>query len=349
MKLFSSVFAMLRTTYGRLGAAIVLAFSLQPATHAFAQPLSGAKNFLDRIQNGGAGGAGTPTNVQSNPFSQLYNQISGSAGGSGLDGLNLVFNQIIQTGITVVTMIAVIFVIVAGVQMVLHSNSEDQAKKQSTVIFNIIAGIVIMNVANLAIQWVAPDTSSTRVNELLNRFDSIDMIRQSAVGFATLVVFPLLDFALSFLAGIAMLYIVYAGLNIILHRGEEDKIKEARTRIVKTVVGIAVILLNKSLVGVFYGNVATDVTGSAANDLKPDLQQGINLAFNIANYALGFFGLIAVVMLIYAGVLVVSSGGDDKRRQQGMKILRFVVYAIILAMSAYTLTSAIIGITTRPS
>lgn len=341
--ILSQVTQMFRTTYGRVGAALVLAFSMVHV--AYAQQLQGPKGFLDRLQSPGNLGAGTQGQGNVNPFQGLYQQISSSTGQGGIEGVTVLFNNLLQTGVGIVTAIAVIFVIVAGVRMIIESSNEETAKKQTTMIFNVIAGVVIMNIANFGIMRVAPQTSESSVEGLLARFDTITGIRESALTFATTLVFPLLDFALSFLAGIAFLFIVYASMNIITHRGDEEKVKEARSRVIKTVIGIAVILLNKAFVGVFYGGVTEG--GSRSTDLQPDIQSGVNLIFNLANYGLGFLGMVAVLMLIYGGVMMVASGGDEKKRAQGLKILQFVLYGIILAMSAYTLTSAIVGVTIR--
>ncbi|PIV90018.1 hypothetical protein COW46_03940 [Candidatus Gracilibacteria bacterium CG17_big_fil_post_rev_8_21_14_2_50_48_13] len=313
---------------------------------ASAQPLNSTKGFLDRVQNGGGtSSTNVPTGVNANPLSDLYTRVSQAGNGGNTDSVFLILEDLLSLAITLITMVAVIFVIAAGMRMVFESNNEETAKKQATTIFNIIAGIVIMNVASFAIKAVSPDTSERNVANLLSLFDSTDGIRTASIDFATRIVFPLLDFALSFLAGIALIYIVYAGLNIIFARGDEEKIKEAWGRIVKTVLGIMVILLNKAFVGVFYGSVPLRVDGSSAGDLKPDLQQGISTAFNIANYFLGFFGLLAMIMLIYAGVQLMISGDDAQKREKAMKTLQLVIIGIVLAMSAYTLTSAIVGVT----
>lgn len=366
MQMLRSFFSHLQTRLGRWSLAAVLGWSFQPLLRAWAQPLSDTKRIFDGIQASPNTGANVPAGISVNPFQDIYNQIAGSTtGANGFEGFMQFLQMLLQAGIALITLVAVVFVIVAGVQMVIHSNSEDEAKKQITVIFNIIVGIVIMNVANFAVQWVAPNTSvetnggvldrfscidplggaTSQTSQLLGTFDCVESIRQSTIGITTLVVFPLIDFALSFLAGLALLFIVYAALQIILHRGEEDKIKEARSRVFKVVLGFVVILLNKSFVNIFYGSVSTDPTGIAQNDLQPDLQAGIDLAFSIANYILGFLGLLSVVMLIYAGVLIVSSGGEGQRRETGLKILRYVLFGVIMAMSAYTLTAAIIGAT----
>lgn len=313
---------------------------------ASAQTLDSTKNFLDRVQNGGgAAAANTPQGVNANPFSDLYTRVANAGNGGNTEGVFLILEDLLSVGITLVTMVAVIFVIAAGMRMVFESNNEETAKKQATTIFNVLAGIVIMNVASFAIKAVAPDTSERNVENLLSQFDSLDGIRTTSIDFATRIVFPLLDFALSFLAGIALLYIVYAGLNIILAHGEEEKIKDAQGRIVKTVLGIMVVLLNKAFVSVFYGSVPLAVDGSSTGDLKPDLQEGISLAFNIANYILGFLGLLAMVMLIYTGVQLILSGDDESKREKAKKTIQYVLMGIVLAMSAYTLTSAIVGIT----
>jgi len=63
----------------------------------------------------------------------------------------------------------------------------------------------------------------------------------------------LVDLFVSVVVVLSLLYIVFGGLTFIMSAGNEDKVKEAKNRIIYGVIGIAVIIV----VGGIYGFVAS--------------------------------------------------------------------------------------------
>lgn len=61
------------------------------------------------------------------------------------------------------------------------------------------------------------------------------------------------------------------------------------------------------------------------------------------NYFLGFLGLIAVVMIIYAGVLLVTGAGEEEQINKGKKIILWSSIGILVIMLAYTFVRVITG------
>lgn len=55
--------------------------------------------------------------------------------------------------------------------------------------------------------------------------------------------------------------------------------------------------------------------------------------------------LIAVVAIIWAGVLYVTSFGDDSRTDTAKNIIKWVVIGIIVILSAYAIVNTLISIT----
>ncbi len=61
------------------------------------------------------------------------------------------------------------------------------------------------------------------------------------------------------------------------------------------------------------------------------------------NYFLGFLGLIAVVMVIYAGILLVTGQGEEEQINKGKKIILWAAIGILVIMLSYTFVRVIAG------
>lgn len=95
--------------------------------------------------------------------------------------------------------------------------------------------------------------------------------------------------------------------------------------------------------GGFFGGTdaeATTITVAKTTSL------GANIT-SLINYFLGFLGLIAVAMLIYGGVLMVTSGGNEEGVGKAKKIITYAAIGIVIIMLSYSIvtfvTSALNG------
>lgn len=50
---------------------------------------------------------------------------------------------------------------------------------------------------------------------------------------------------------------------------------------------------------------------------------------NFINYALGLLSLIALIYMIYHGVIILTAAGDDTKYKQGLKWIKFAAIALI--------------------
>lgn len=67
------------------------------------------------------------------------------------------------------------------------------------------------------------------------------------------------------------------------------------------------------------------------------------LVLTIVNFFLGFLGLIAVLMIIYGGVLVLTSGGNAEQAGKGKKILLYAAIGIVIILLSFAFVSTILG------
>lgn len=63
---------------------------------------------------------------------------------------------------------------------------------------------------------------------------------------------------------------------------------------------------------------------------------------NATNWILGFVGMIAVLMIIWGGVVYLTSAGDEDKARTGKKTLTYAVIGLVIAGIAYALVNVII-------
>ncbi len=63
---------------------------------------------------------------------------------------------------------------------------------------------------------------------------------------------------------------------------------------------------------------------------------------NVTNFALGFLGLLAVVIVIYGGFLVLFSGGEPDKAKKGKQAVMYAAMGILLIMGSFALVNTIL-------
>jgi PKD repeat protein len=64
---------------------------------------------------------------------------------------------------------------------------------------------------------------------------------------------------------------------------------------------------------------------------------------SIVNYALSFLGLIAVVMVIYGGIMYVASHGEEDMAGKGKKAITYSVIGIVIILASYALVNTLLS------
>jgi len=88
---------------------------------------------------------------------------------------------------------------------------------------------------------------------------------------------------------------------------------------------------------------AQDAEGSA-NQLSAYTTSSIPVLIGyVIRAALGISGVVALIMIIYGGVLWLTSGGNTDKVQKGRDTLIWAVLGLIVIFSAYAIVNAVIG------
>ncbi|MBD3331152.1 PKD domain-containing protein [Candidatus Peregrinibacteria bacterium] len=63
----------------------------------------------------------------------------------------------------------------------------------------------------------------------------------------------------------------------------------------------------------------------------------------IVNYALSFLGLVAVLFVIYGGVLYVTSAGEEEKTTQGKKVILYAAIGLLIVLGSFAFVNTVIG------
>ncbi len=61
------------------------------------------------------------------------------------------------------------------------------------------------------------------------------------------------------------------------------------------------------------------------------------------NFALGFLGLAAVIVVIYGGVMYVTAGGNDERVQTGKKSIMYATIGLVIIMGSFAFVNTLVS------
>ena len=63
---------------------------------------------------------------------------------------------------------------------------------------------------------------------------------------------------------------------------------------------------------------------------------------NLTNWILGFVSMIAVLMLIWGGVLYLTSAGDEEKAKTGKKTVSYAIMGLVVTGIAYAIVNVIV-------
>ncbi len=221
--------------------------------------------------------------------------------------------------------VAVVYLVV-GVVLVLFSGGSDEAvKKWKNSILWTTVGIIVMQsayvfVSTLYDKNVSGNTANLLLDRVVNPFVSL---------LGTLASFIFLAVAF-----VAFFRLVTAG-------GNDEQAKGAKRAIFTGIVGFLLIKIPKVLVESIYGKAGHDCGSytffGTCRLEDPDLGRTVTIMTNFVNYLNGFLAVITVLLIIYAGWLVVSSGGEEDRLKRAKNIIKYAFVGIVLMVASYAL------------
>lgn len=147
----------------------------------------------------------------------------------------------------------------------------------------------------------------------------------------------LLDALQGIIVTLSLVFIVIGAVLYIVSAGDEGRIKTAKAAITASMIGLAIGIAAPSFLKEISGILGW--TGpSAAVSAAPTLLEIIQ---NVLNFLLSLVGVLAIVMLVWGGVMYLTSAGDEKRADTAKSIVKFSIIGIAVALASLVLVTQI--------
>lgn len=119
----------------------------------------------------------------------------------------------------------------------------------------------------------------------------------------------------------AIFMLTLAGINLISSRGREEKLKEAKNKVVYTILALIFLGIIEAWKSVAYGGA---------------LSEAANLFESLADLALFFAAPVAIFFLSLAGYYFITAAGDEERVKKAKSIIINTLLATLILLAAYT-------------
>lgn len=236
-----------------------------------------------------------------------------------------------STGFRILTMVKVfiqglliIMVVYTGFMMIYSMGSdEDTLSNAKRQIWYFLVALLFINIPGTIYEafykeWGSVGgtignswfTQNSQNNLFVDFFVFGNTINDNIVGFLQIMIFILAIFAL-----------VLQGIFLITSRGREEKLSEAKNKIVYIILAL-----------IFVGMI--EAWKRLA--FTWDIGDGVNIFETLANLALFFAGPVAIFFLTLAGYYYITANGDEEKVHKAKSIIITTILATLILLASYT-------------
>ena len=257
--------------------------------------------------------------------------VANFAGGTGI----IAFNNLAYFFLTRVWLIAGVIaaynIIRAGIKLINSGEEDKLTKARNTIAISLVA-VMALYLAPKLVEAIYSAGGSTGL------FDSEARVAAGASVFA-IEVYGIIRWIEVIIAPFAVALIVLSGLKSIASFGKEDGPAALRREVLSVGVGILMLLLDpvlKATLGIPPTNIGLPGIPTPAPI--------IIRAINIGNQLLLFLSLVAVAIVIYAGIQMMVSLGEEETYTKSKGLLTRAAMGFVVLIVSYSLVNLVVGI-----
>jgi hypothetical protein len=243
------------------------------------------------------------------------NGLFAGFGGGGFDGIVL---YIRERALLLFIPIGVLIVVRAGIRLII-SQDEDKLTKARRTIAATCVGIMMAYISNRLVNaFYTPGGTWTSGAAATGA-----SILSTEIG-------GIIDWTLVLLAAVAILMIVATGVRAVAGFGKEDGAAELRRTVAGVVTGIGMIMISGAVKLTLGLNPDTSPGGSGMPNASVIILKGVRVVQQILQY----MALVAVAIIIYAGLLMILNLGNEEQFNKGKTlIIRAMIGLVIILLS----------------
>lgn len=222
----------------------------------------------------------------------------------------------------------VIFMVYTGAMMIMSMwSDEEKLSASKRQIWYALVALVFVNIPGTLYESFYKDGTTTVWNNV-----SIDNFEDASTETTWNLFFDFLVFGntlnnqiimfmevLIFIAAVFMLTV--AGIQVLTSRGREEKMKEAKNKILYTILALIFVWIIEAWKQLAFGWVISD---------------GVSLFASLANLALFFAAPVAIFFLSLAAYYLITANGDEEQLKKAKSIVVNTILATLILLAAYT-------------
>lgn len=240
----------------------------------------------------------------------------------------------------IIAALAIAFLVISGFLMVTAQGNEDVITTQKRNILWAVIGLSLLSMGENIIE-IFKFNEETGV---FRNFFTDPQTMQDRIYKFDVQVDIILTFLRYIIGSIAVLFIVRSASKMIVAGYKEDVTTEEKKTIWAILIGLMVIVTaDFTIRNVLYKIRPYAQVSQTGEDIRVNVQDGIDQIVGITNFIVMFAGPLAVLMLIVGGILYATSAGDDEKMNRAKKLIVNTLLGVIIIYFAYALVATFIS------
>ena len=171
---------------------------------------------------------------------------------------------------------------------------------------------------------------------IIELFDKgIDM--ELAEGFAKALIEPFIAFLMTAASFIFLLMMIYAFFIMVTANWDEEQAKKWKMTVLYAIIWFIIIKIAEALVTAIYSMTSTGPISSP--EITTNVTWFALLIIKIINWMNGFVWIIVILMIIFAGFMVITGAWDEEKLKKAkMSIIYIAIWVFILIINYLILT-----------
>lgn len=253
------------------------------------------------------------------------------AGGRGVIAFNNLAFFFLARVWLIASVIALYNIIRAGIKLINSGEEDKLTKARNTIAISLVAVMALYLTPKL-VEAIFSAGGPTGV------FSSQAGVVAGATVFA-IEIYGIIRWIEVLIAPFAIALIVLSGIKAIGSFGKEDGPAALRREVFAVVVGILILLLDP-IIKMTLGIPPTGIGLPGVPTPVPILVRAIN----IGNQLLLFLSLVAVGIVIYAGIEMMVSMGEEEAQTKSKALLTRAAIGFVVLILSYSLINLVVGI-----
>lgn len=265
---------------------------------------------------------------------QLYDgtkYYSYSGGLTNGTGIRNVLIQVFKSLAIAVFIIAVIIAFISVIRLLTSANGEEDFSTWMQTLIWSVAWLFLISIAYTVIRQFETRVFSTQTINTETVYDVVINI-----------IYPILNFLRYIAATCFFLAAIYAFYRIVTSGGNEEWFDDGKKIFIGSIIGFIIMMIAEPLVRIAYGwgncwsNKIFGVSTNCTNRVF-DASGVLGLFAKIIVFLNGFLALVVLIMILYAGFLVLTGAGNEEKNDKAKKTISYALIGVIILIFSYTI------------